>query len=399
MALLPFEGISFQNPGYLCYCNSSINALLSSNHVASSITANHCNYCSFLYEKKTNYSINQSSLRLKEWIGQKYSEFQSTDHQDPSEFMNCLLHECLKLKQLTQSEIISSYKCQKCPYIDDDADSEERFKNIVHLNTNGSSVQDIVSKARRDLEPFMQRCVSCKELNYHQKKQNWLILPSVLIITLHYDQNTPFTEVEPTLRLEIDGVFYGLRSVITHHASLSHITTTIYNSNTGSWIKCDDQSVSINEKPQKGLVFIYDKVNNDDFLTYQPLNVEQSDQGGSSKGKPKFTTDKHSKREKSDDFEENCSKKTKSECSSSQSDQIICKICNKSCTSLLKHFSKQKKIPNCKTEYQKYFPEELKALYAHAEEKIAQSKKNYRKNNPGKVKNSKDKLERVENKE
>ena len=111
MALNPFEGRSFQNPGYLCYCNSSINALLSSNHITSSITPDHCAYCNFLYEKNNNDSINQSSLRLKKWIAEKYPEFQSTDHQDPSEFMNCLLHECPKLKQLTQSEITVIITC------------------------------------------------------------------------------------------------------------------------------------------------------------------------------------------------------------------------------------------------------------------------------------------------
>ena len=112
MALVTFEGISFTSPGgYLCYCNSTINAILASNVIASNLNPAHCGCCNILYAKKVDPSINQSSIELKNWIAQKYTEFQSREQQDPSKFKNFLLIECAILAQLTTSEILSIYYC------------------------------------------------------------------------------------------------------------------------------------------------------------------------------------------------------------------------------------------------------------------------------------------------
>ena len=102
MALIPFKGISFNNPGAICYCNSVINAVLSSNNITKNITPYHCAYCSFLCKKFNDSSLNQSSMQLKNWIAQLHPEFSLPRHQDPAEFMNCLILKCYKLTQLTR---------------------------------------------------------------------------------------------------------------------------------------------------------------------------------------------------------------------------------------------------------------------------------------------------------
>ena len=180
MALAPFKGISFLNPRNLCYCNSSINALLASNIISSNLIECFCKYCHFFYRRRIDSSKDQLSVILKNWIAQKNPEFQSTGQQDPSEFLNCLIRECPKFTRLTKSEIISSYTCSNCQSSSDDGDLLDRFKNIVHLNITGDSIADIVLNARTNVENERKRCVWCDNLNYHRKKQNWLILPSVL---------------------------------------------------------------------------------------------------------------------------------------------------------------------------------------------------------------------------
>ena len=48
------------------------------------------------------------------------------------------------------------------------------------------------------------------------------------------------------------------RAILQHHCTIN---------NTNSWIKCDDKDVSVNENPKKGLVFIFDKIDNNGFLS------------------------------------------------------------------------------------------------------------------------------------
>ena len=136
MALDSFQGIPFTNPGYLCYCNASINGILASEIISSNIIQSDCAICSFLLSMRSNDSQGheQSSLLLKEHLASMYTVFNSKRQQDPSEFMSCIINECSILSNLTKSEIISSYRCQNCFFTSDDSDSIERFRNIIHLN-------------------------------------------------------------------------------------------------------------------------------------------------------------------------------------------------------------------------------------------------------------------------
>ena len=70
--------------------------------------------------------------------------------------------------------------------------------------------------------------------------------------------------MEPSIQLHIDGVTYGLRSVITHFGKFTHhghIKASLYDKN-GLWITCDDEKVSnpSRVKPVFGLVYIYDRI-------------------------------------------------------------------------------------------------------------------------------------------
>ena len=267
MALIPFQGISFSNPHNLCYCNASVNGILASRTIFESIQPEHCACCDILNSKKTDFSIHQSSNLLKQIVASKHPEFDNSDQQDPYEFMSYIINECSVLSQLTQSEIISSYSCQNCFFSRDDSDSNERFKNIIHLNIIGQSITDIVSRAKTNIQNDWKRCLNCNEICNHVTKQNWLILPSVLIITLERFQYSQFAPVKPTINLNINEANYKLRAVISHHeydTSKGHIVAHLFQGN-GLWITCDDNSVSDPERkePKDGYVFIYDK--NEDF--------------------------------------------------------------------------------------------------------------------------------------
>ena len=134
MALTPFKGISFTNPGYLCYCNSSVNGLLASEIISSNLAQDHCVVCSFLLSKRSDNSYEQSAFLLKHHIARINAQFNNTEHQDPSEFIYCLLRECNMLSELTRSEIISSFQCGNvnCAQKSDDSKSAEKFHNVIH---------------------------------------------------------------------------------------------------------------------------------------------------------------------------------------------------------------------------------------------------------------------------
>ena len=268
MALNSFQGIPFTNPGYLCYCNASVNGILASEIISSNMIQSDCAICSFLLSMRSNASHghNQSSLLLKEHLASVHTVFNSKRQQDPSEFIFCLLKKCDIISGLTKSEIISSYKCgnSNCSHLSDDSDSDERFKNIIHLNITGFSVNEIILNAITNNELEWKRCQWCNKLCNHMKKQNWMILPSVLIICLQRFNASRFTEVDPSVTIDVNGVKYVLRAVITHHGkyvSRGHITATIYTQE-GNWIKCDDTALSMptNDVPKDGFVFIYDQL-------------------------------------------------------------------------------------------------------------------------------------------
>ena len=113
-----------------------------------------------MHAKKSDSSLNQSSILLKDGIANKYQQFQSTEHQDPSEFMQNLISLCGILSRLTQSEIISSYKCSICAYLSDNSDSNERFKNIAQLTITGTCISEIVLNNRTQVHPHFMRCSS-----------------------------------------------------------------------------------------------------------------------------------------------------------------------------------------------------------------------------------------------
>jgi len=220
---------------------------------------NHCTSCSFFDSKRGDKATLQSSLRLKEWVASNHQEFDSTRQQDPSEFVECLLTDCSILDELTKVEIINTYKCTRCHYVTDDSNSDGRNKNIIYLNVTSQSVAQIVSNSRTNLELEFKRCLKCGELNEHEKKQNWMILPKVLIISLGRTQTSKFCSVEPSIILEIDEVIYALQAVITHHGKhvkSGHITATLHTKD--GWITCDDDEVKPPTKigPKDGLIHL-----------------------------------------------------------------------------------------------------------------------------------------------
>ena len=105
--------------------------------ITTKVTQSCCEFCSFFYGKKNDHSKNQSSLLLKDCVAQRHKEFDSEGQQDPSEFLSFVLKDCIFLSRLTQSEIIPSYKCGKCLNLSDNSVSDERLKNIIHLNITG----------------------------------------------------------------------------------------------------------------------------------------------------------------------------------------------------------------------------------------------------------------------
>ena len=100
---MAFQGISFSNPGYLCYCSATVNGLLASDVITSNLVQGHCFTCKFLLSKRTDASTEQSSLPLKKYIAASHEQFNSTRQQDPSEFLDCLLKKCDVLSELTRS--------------------------------------------------------------------------------------------------------------------------------------------------------------------------------------------------------------------------------------------------------------------------------------------------------
>ena len=113
------------------------------------------------------------------------------------------------------------------------------------------TINKIVLNAITTAKDDWKKCIWCGVQNNHKKTQHFLILPSVLIITLERYQASQFAEVDPSLSLEIDGVAYQLKAVITHHEaeniSEGHLTTSLYNVNSRLWKECDDTIIKPTE--------------------------------------------------------------------------------------------------------------------------------------------------------
>ena len=120
---------------------------------------------------------------------------------------------------MTKLEIITTFNCKNCQDFTDDSHSIERFRNIIYLNITAESIAAIVNDAQTKVRPSQEKCSWCKKTITHDSRQNWIVLPEVLILALNRFQDAQFAPVAPTANLNINGVSYILRSVICHYAA------------------------------------------------------------------------------------------------------------------------------------------------------------------------------------
>ena len=79
-----FKGISFSNNlGYLCFANATVNFLCVSRNICVKIRQNHCVACDYLLSKRNDFSLEQSSLLLKDWVSYNHPQFNNTKQQCP----------------------------------------------------------------------------------------------------------------------------------------------------------------------------------------------------------------------------------------------------------------------------------------------------------------------------
>ena len=214
-------------------------------------------------------------------------------------------------------------------------------------------IADIVSNARLTEDNYLKRCSRCGILNHHRRKQNWLILPQVLIITLQRDEVSRLVEVNPSLRLKIEGITYELKAVIQHHgkcASWGHITSHLYNKRNDSWIECDDETVKAptHQGPKDGFAFIYDKLEENEDILVLPTGSgnHQSEERTYSNTETMTLSNQYGKQEKSEDSEdledEDKPIKKSQKSQETSSDRVQCKICKKVVKYILSHLSSKK---------------------------------------------------------
>ena len=254
------------------------------------------------------------------------------------------------------------------------------FLHVSPLSYLGTSVAQIITNTSTNQDIDLSWCELCKELNNHEKKENWIILASVLIIALERFEESLSTQVDPTKVLVINDASYELKAVISHRrigAISNHLTTSLYNKNDDSWTECDDQDLkdpSI-EKPMNGFVFIYDKIDNVSSLT-SPLNQSNLENNPYDLAKNENVNPLRSnqKREESDD--DNISQKYRKRLKTplDKNDKSVeCKGCQKEFKSLCSHFAKVEKTDkNCKEAYDS---EEMEEIVAESNKKKAASKK------------------------
>ena len=125
--------------------------------------------------------------------------------------------------------------------------------------------------------------------------------------------------------------------------------------------------------PKKGLVFIYDKLEENDFLPTPPTDSDshQSTQSSPSKPETMWSSSSQCKRDLSEDSEKsedsNSLPKKSQKSYQSQCERIQCKGCEEMVPYLRRHFSEmEKKGKNCKA---KYTGEELKDFDAKSKRK------------------------------
>ena len=72
----------------------------------------------------------------------------------------------------------------------------------------------------------------------------------------HYPKNND--NIEPEKEITINNIKYFLKSVIEHSGisdEIGHYTASCLQEN-GTWVKCDDMTVSQSYLPEKGYVFL-----------------------------------------------------------------------------------------------------------------------------------------------
>ena len=166
-----FKGIPFKNERgeNLCYCNSGTNALLSSEKITSQITQEHCEVCfacDFLY-----WMINasphpriKSAEPLKALVAEIDPKFDNSEQQD-----------------LTRSSVLIKTECKSCGNII----REESTRYIAFENPVGSSMAEIFSNTERILPGFLSNCATCTKMTYHERTEELLMLPDVLIVKFY----------------------------------------------------------------------------------------------------------------------------------------------------------------------------------------------------------------------
>ena len=160
---MAFSGIRFDNPGNQCFANGSINTLLSSEQISSAVNSSPCFCCDFLHGMKnaTRGGIH-SSYPLKTWVASFNEDFDNCMQHDPSEFIQNLINRCNVLAEATKGEIITSLKCLECKTESNDANSDNRFRNILYEQITGDSVEKIIEKAQKNCNIIKKklRCLS-----------------------------------------------------------------------------------------------------------------------------------------------------------------------------------------------------------------------------------------------
>ena len=98
-------------------------------------------------------------------------------------------------------------------------------------------------------------------------------------------QNWPFSQ---------HGWNFWLKYSYERYTNKGHLIASLYNSNNDTWIECNDTDVSEGEKPTRGLLFIYDRLDENENSLDSSKTSEAQHSGQS-------TEKAHCKREKSSD--------------------------------------------------------------------------------------------------
>ena len=144
-----FTGVAFDNPMNRCYCNSSCNALLSSEIIASTVYPGHCISCDFLYAKRHATQGIHSSQELKNWVASTHSVFDNNDQNDPGEFIQALIEKCNVLNDLTKAKVHIELTCNYCGNVS----GNEQAKNIFYEDITSYSFSEIIEHSSEQNKP------------------------------------------------------------------------------------------------------------------------------------------------------------------------------------------------------------------------------------------------------